>query len=236
MNKLPKILENHINTIDEIGYVLELGFGYPVNLIELHHTARPYKCIGIEKKEIDSGISTSNIIDDLFEATHLTKRQICSLIQDSDSQREIYNAYKLYCALVLEIDPEDFDCFPTSLILHYNTDLKFYFENLEQNYLGGYDLIIASKVLSHIDPLKGTNKLDTIKLLLSKLTDNGSIYLKLNSDDFSTSNHLVDEGIKDPFTDSDLENIKSILNIEGEILTVLQGEKKVYELIGKRKF
>lgn len=231
--KLNTTLKSEIDKIKKIGAVLDIGFGYPYELIELFHICKAYKCFGVDLKEEKSVASSSRslVTNEISENSiiKIDRNKIRDLIKDSDSKREFHNSYKFYTSLVLNKEPIDFKHFKRNIQLHFSTSIQEYLKKINQGIY--YDVIIASKVLSHIDPNSEENSNWVLDRLLEKLSDKGVIYLKLNSDDFNFSNSTI----LDPFDEKSLKNVLERLDVISLKTIMSLDKKREFEVIAKKR-
>ena len=78
------MLLNQIERIKILGFVLDIGFSYPYELIELYHLYNPKRCIGIDLKEIESSVSNSLIEYTITQKTGIDNWKISNLIRDGN--------------------------------------------------------------------------------------------------------------------------------------------------------
>lgn len=234
--KLNPVLREQIQKIINLGTVLDLGFGYPYELIELLHLYSARRSIGVDIKKIEDAVSCSAVTQEIATITKIDVRKIENLISDENSEREFHNSYKLYTTLVLEKEPLDFSFYRKSLELHFNKSIQEFLNN-EDKYLQNYDVIIASKVLSHINPELEENGDWVLDRLMNKLSSRGIIYLKLNSSDFpiGENNDISDSSILEPFTDERLKKVLNKIDVI-EMKTLLNSDgRREHEIIGRKK-
>lgn len=165
---LPKTLSAQILNIPEIKYVLDIGFNFPFNLIELFHIHKAKKCIGVDIKSRKSSVS-GMIADVIAEKSKIDKQKVYRLIQDEDIERQMHNSYKLYTSLILDEQPLAINDFNRNIQLYYSNSIQDYLKNENKWML--YDIIIVSKILSHIDP----ETIENWEWILDKLLDKLSI-------------------------------------------------------------
>lgn len=209
--ELHRALENNGN----ISKVLDVGCKFPYMLIEILHSFDPRICVGVELTEDHSLVSVAGFEKIITESSKLDSEIIYRLRYDSDARLEIYNAYKLYVCFTLRKTPlikRDFER-KFKLMLGISIDEYFQYDLSIDNPLH-FDLIIASKVLSHLQPEGKSNKSVTLNTLLSRLSNDGIIYLRLNSEDFEAEKGPAEFSlIRDPYTIEHIHMIKSKLDI-----------------------
>jgi hypothetical protein len=233
--KLSKILISEIEKISSLGYALDIGFGYPYELIEILHNFNATKCFGTDLKKENYAVSCSLVSQEISDKTNIPKEKIDYLIRDDEFKREFHNSYKLYTTFVLNKEPIVYGSMKSYLELHFEKSIQDYLKN-ENKSIQNYDIIIASKVLSHIDPESDENWEWVLDQLLNKLSDKGIIYLKLNSDDFKVekNNGILDSTILSPFDKEKLNKILSKLDVISNQTLTREDGKREYEIIGKK--
>lgn len=233
--KLNKDLRNEIEKIGKtknLGYVLDLGFGYPYELIELLHCFNADKCIGIDMKSEKGVLANFMVCDQISHHISMPRNKIESLIKDDDTKIQFYNSYKLYTTLVLDKEPYSRSILIKRLDLHFEKSIQDYLKN-ENKFIPNYNVVIISKVLSHIDPNSTEDWEWVLDQLLSKLSDDGIIYLKLNSDDFKVD---IDSTILSPFNKQRLDKVIRKLNlISNKTIRRDSDGNREFEIIGKKR-
>ena len=234
--KLSKSLISEIEKFSDIRYALDAGFGYPFELIELLHIFNAKKCFGIDIKKEKYAVSSSLVANEIAVKANLPPEKVDHLIWDDDFKREFHNSYKLYTTFVLNEEPNGFEDLKRSLELHYETTIQDYLKS-ENNSGINYDIIIVSKVLSHISSESAENWEWVLDQLLSKLSDRGIIYLKLNSDDFEIDSNrgFLDSTILSPFNENNLNRVMNKLEVISNLTLTRDDGKREFEIIGKKK-
>lgn len=234
--KLPDKLKDEIDRMQNIGFALDIGFSYPYELIELYHLYNAKKCIGVDLKKKENSVSCSFIADEISEATQIERRKVSNIIRDCDHERELYNSYKLYTSLILDKTPLNYSQYGREIELHYSKSIQQYLKN-DNRWIPFYDLILVSKVLSHIDPNEEENGEWVLDKLIAKLSERGLLYLRLNSDDYEVqeSHGVLDSTILAPFNEKRLNIILNKIEVIDNETIARDDGKREYHIIGKKK-
>ncbi len=234
--KLNKHLSHHLSAIGRIKFVLDIGFGYPFHLFEIYHKFDALACIGTDLREKDSVVSLSSVETDIAKFSKIDLTTIAYLIDDRDRSIEFYNSYKLYTALVLGKKPLDVSEFNRNFRLHFERPIQDYI--LDKKPWIELDVIIASNVLSHIDPNSEFNANWVLDKLLSRLSQNGIIYLSLRSEDYQPKiNHGgLSSTILAPYDSHRLQTVLSKIDVLHQETVIREFDgKRSYEIIAKKK-
>jgi len=234
--KVHEKLIDEVKKISSLGIVLDIGFSYPYELIELYHLYNARKCIGVDLKRIEDSVSCSLIVNEISKTTEIDRQKISNLIRDEDSKREFHNSYKTYTSLVLNTNPLDFEYFENEIELHYSKSIQDYLNN-DNKWIPEYDVIIASKVLSHINPDSNENGDWVLESLIGKLSSKGILYLRLNSDDFKVEENrgIPDSTILEPFNKIRLDKVLDKLDVLYQETIKRDDGKREYIIIGNKK-
>jgi len=234
--KLNKHLDEYLSPFDNIGYVLDIGFGYPFYLIEIYHKFNALACIGTDLKEEESVVSLSSIDTEIAKMSEIDLTKIRYLISDRDRSVEFYNSYKLYTSLVLGQRPLDSSDFKRSFRLYFSKSIQDYISK-ERPWME-LDVIIASNVLSHIEPSDEQNADWVLNELLGRLSSRGLIYLSLRSDDYEPQiNHgALSSTIIAPYDSTRLKEVLDKMDVlHKETVTRELDGKRSYEIIARKK-
>ncbi|MFK8005201.1 MAG: hypothetical protein AB8H03_02470 [Saprospiraceae bacterium] len=183
MNNDEQFLFNAIQG-EQIKFVLEVGCGYPFKLIKLFHEHNANWCVGVDVIKEDSIVGCSDVTNKIEETSKLEYRTVSNLIYDCDPKREFHNSYKLFSSICLKKEPLDFRGFDSRIKVHFNKQIQGYLEINSDNFKF-FNLIIVSKVLSHIEPNQEKNADWVYNELVNRLHPNGLIYVRVNSEDFT---------------------------------------------------
>lgn len=221
--------------MSSIGTALDVGCKYPLRLIELIHKFNVNKCIGVDMDSEEEIVNASH--SGISDETSLLKSyQLSLLIEDKDYKKTFHNAYKLYTVLALEKSPMAFEELDTRLEILYKTSIQEYLNSPRDE----FDVIIASKVLSHIDE---DNWYKVASDLIDMLSVKGIIFFRLNSYSFNIPDK-VEKANNDFYIPSNIvhlfdENkIKRITNLLQDVKIRednSQNNKKVIEIVGRKK-
>ena len=234
--KLNETLYRHLSTIEDIRFVLDIGFGYPSFLFEIYHQFNALACIGTDLSELKSVVSGSTIESYIAKLSELDLTTISYLIDDRDRSVEFYNSYKVYTTLVLGERPLGSAEFKRNFQLYFSRSIQDYL--LDERPWMELDVIIGSNVLSHINPNEEHNADWVLGKLLERLSERGLIYLSLRSDDYEPQiNHgVLSSTIVAPFDTVRLEGVLNKLDvIHKETVTREYDGKRSFEIIARKK-
>lgn len=211
MKNLHKSLYEYCNKIYHPVHILDIGSSFPANLYSLYHKCFEnaiVKCTGIEYEPFE--FTFSSLECNIYKKLNLEYSLINKLTLDDSDNRVNYNYYKFYSALYENKEPILFNEYIDVFNFKYNLSIIDFLKNNSVN----FDIIIASKVLSHLE--SKYNPISVIQDLSNILTEDGIIYLKLNSDDFPVYDrgnmieHTTD--IQQPFNSASISKIKDLLS------------------------
>lgn len=203
-----KILNQFLEKKNVFNRVLGVGSSFPVLLFNISATHVVQNFHIVETKSIKKIAELLNIALSGHEIKSLGS-DIAMLLSKLEDRIRLYLSYKAFMIFKLnswEIMNENdfkkkftFHNQPIELYLEEREKRKHdvlhnnaHIDDSERSYLfNGFDLIIASKVLSHI----GDNELIyyTIDQLLNSLSKNGHIFFRFNTDDYKTFGFSQDE-------------------------------------------
>jgi len=203
---------------------IEFGPSFPFDLIKLVHDFDFNYCVGIERESLNTIINRKK--QDILNDIDLPEELATNLITDCNSEIEFYNAYRIYAALKLKVEPLMFDDLQKTIVMNCcqkleKTDVK--------TLIPRYHVLIASKVWSHV--VEEENE-TVLKLIKDLIMPNGIIYLKLNSEDYLPIKPY--SSIKQVFNKEKCDWIKSNFTTINECLTGDEGRKE-YELVLKNR-
>lgn len=169
---------------EQINFVLDVGCDYPYRLIKLYHDYGANWCVGVDSIEEGNILSCSDVAKRIEKKSKLDYVTVSNLIYDCEPKREFYNSYKLFTSICLNKEPLDFRRFDSRIKIHYKKKIQEYLEKNSDN-IKFFNLIIISKVLSHIEPDDEKNADWVYNELVKRLHPNGLIYVRVNSEDFT---------------------------------------------------
>lgn len=223
---------------EQIKFVLEVGCGYPFKLIKLYHDYKVDRCVGVDVINEEHVFSSSDVSTRIEETSNLDYRIVSNLISDCDPKREFHNSYKLFTSICLNKEPIHFRMFDSRIRLHFNKKIQEYLENNSDSFKL-FNLIILSKVLSHIEPEQEKNADWVYNELVNRLHPNGLIYVRVNSEDFTVDEfsdirHTYNEEARNILLNHpDLEMKKGLT--EFTQIGPLGNIKRSYGFIGRKK-
>ncbi len=176
--------------------VLDIGCNFPKLLFDLHHNFNFKECIGVDKRNtygLDR-IGTCEEIDAIIENKEnngeLTSGEIFNINAFAgDEKNWLYEyCYKNICKYQYNVNPHQKEIFQNIFSLNFDTKIEDFLKNLDQK----FDLIVCSKVLSHLD--FNIDPIDILKIIISKLNKNGLIIFRDNDESWKEGAQ-----IKQPF-------------------------------------
>lgn len=238
-----KIFIEGLKQLNNIDRVLDVGCGYPDRLIELLHAYEARKCVGIESKPL-TNLTFSEVQTVLVQKLErLSLTEFLYLVGDDCPKQRFHDAYKLLTVFAFGKKPCSFWELNDRLIYRHGQKVQDYILNQEKldfnkrdkgNF--GFDVIIVSKVLSHLEIDGKKNWIWVVEKLIDMLSYEGIIFFRLNS---------TDGDISSPMTHTFNEDkIKIILNKlthvnmnkEPIIEKKASGQEfRIIEIIGKKK-
>lgn len=210
---------------------IEVEPSFPINLIKLYHKYGFRKCVGIELSSKEEISKPNNIPSIIFKnLNELCKINLNNLIYDKCPDIQFYNAYRATTVLGLKEKPINYNDLEKKLKIYSeqrfdNFDIKTLNEEPVKKKNNEFGLLIASKVLSHIEEEKNNLLFNKIKELIRP---GGLIFLRLNSEEY-----LLNENIKQVFTKEKCDILKKEFTLLNESESK-KGHAKEYELILRR--
>jgi len=246
-----RILNNHLDKNPLIRYVLDVGCNFPENLFSIENSHQNIlRLVGVDAKS--KRTLSSNIGNNLVQDYSIGD-SINGIVLDENVDLQFYSAYKAFVSFKLNQRPLNSHYhFDKLYKFHFDKKVQQYLidrgrrkEALKEKLLAtgmlkdeedisdqfemqsGFDLIIASKVLSHIWSQK--QNIDwVLNKLIDILADDGYLYLKLNGKGFEPEYNV--------FTvKSIMSKIDGVLEVtQGPIESARQDGKLEIELIGRK--
>lgn len=187
---------------DDIKSLLDLGCGSFLEYAELIHNLNAFHAV--DKYDIISSLDCE-LRDKLDEKSKIDLYRIDDYTSEIDAHEKIY---KFYCGYLVEVlginpllEPEFYDIFKFELL-----ELHAY---LEVN-TNKYDLIVASKVLSHYPKSEHKVVATIIEDSINSLSPKGRLFLRLNGEGYSEH----DEGYEQQVRQSGIQHIFDFERIE----------------------
>lgn len=194
--------------------ILDLGCGSTLFNFFLINSLNPSKYTAVDIKNIEYKLRY--YLENLIEPNYINDRLSLSKILES-LENDYYKYFQYYISEVLKLEihytKEEF----INTFEFIKSDIFDYIEKLEQK----YDLIIISKLLSHLLPLTTKNDKALINSCRGKLTSNGIIYLRLNGEGYQTKDASIPNEyeisyIRKTYNKNSIEKlIRGMVNLSG---------------------
>lgn len=176
MNDLRNIISTIQSINGKIGSVLNLGSGSSIYLFELLDNPGIEEFVFVDKENIfkDLKFGLTQIID----YQRYSKKPKSELEVLIDSATSIYDLYKILAQFSKAKKVHSLQEFQ-SITRFAEYDIIEFLHNDDKK----YDLVLLSKVISHLSPSLDKCK-NLLEIIRSKLSSNGILYLRVNGADY----------------------------------------------------